>query len=78
MFDMGGEYHCYGADISRSWPIDGKFTQVQREVYTTVFEAQEAVMKQMKAGVSWPKMHRLAGTFGESIIIFYFKYVAQD
>jgi hypothetical protein len=28
MFDMGGEYHCYTADISRSFPVDGKFTEV--------------------------------------------------
>eukprot|EP01127_Copromyxa_protea_P001640 TRINITY_DN1159_c0_g1_i2.p1 TRINITY_DN1159_c0_g1~~TRINITY_DN1159_c0_g1_i2.p1 ORF type:complete len:289 (+),score=77.16 TRINITY_DN1159_c0_g1_i2:629-1495(+) len=60
MFDMGGEYHCYGADISRSWPVDGKFSQAQCEVYTAVFDAQEAVMKAMKPGVSWPAMHRLA------------------
>lgn len=60
MFDMGGEYHCYGADISRSFPISGKFTQPQREIYGTVLAAQEAVMKEMKVGVSWPAMHRLA------------------
>lgn len=69
MFDMGAEYHCYGADISRSWPVDGKFTQAQREVYTAVYEAQEAVMKSMKHGVSWPSMHRLAGTIIYFIIV---------
>jgi Xaa-Pro dipeptidase len=60
MFDMGGEYACYGADISRSFPVDGKFTPAQREVYSTVLAAQDAVMKAMKPGVSWPTMHRLA------------------
>jgi len=60
MFDMGGEYNCYGADISRSFPVSGKFSQGQREVYTAVLSAQEAVMKAMKPGVSWPAMHRLA------------------
>ena len=25
MFDMGGEYNCYGADISRSFPVNGTF-----------------------------------------------------
>ena len=61
MFDMGGEYHCYGADISRTFPVGGKFSEKQREIYTVVYEAQEAVMKAMKAGVSWPAMHRLSG-----------------
>lgn len=60
MFDMGGEYHCYGADISRSFPVNGKFTPDQREVYSVVLAAQEAVMQAMKPGVSWPDMHRLA------------------
>jgi len=60
MLDMGGEYHCYGADISRSWPIDGTFTESQTQIYETVLAAQEAVMSVMKAGVSWPDMHRLA------------------
>lgn len=74
MFDMGGEYHCYTADISRSFPVDGKFTQVphtyfssrahlqdQREIYLTVYDAQQAVLDAMKPGVKWRDMHRLAG-----------------
>jgi len=60
MFDMGGEYHCYTADISRSWPIDGKFTEDQRQIYQTVLDAQQAVMDSMKPGVCWREMHRLA------------------
>jgi len=60
MFDMGGEYHCYGADISRSFPVSGKFSPSQKEIYLAVLAAQEAVMNTMKAGVSWPQMHRLA------------------
>jgi len=60
MFDMGAEYACYGADISRSFPVNGRFTQSQREVYSTVLAAQNAVLKSMKPGVSWPEMHRLA------------------
>jgi len=60
MFDMGGEYHCYTADISRSWPSSGKFTEGQMQIYQTVYDAQQAVMDAMKPGVSWPAMHRLA------------------
>lgn len=60
MFDMGGEYHCWGADISRSFPANRKFTQDQREVYSAVLAAQQAVMDAMKPGVSWPEMHILS------------------
>jgi len=60
MFDMGGEYHCYGADISRSFPVSGKFSDSPPALSLTVLAAQEAVMSTMKAGVSWHEMHRLA------------------
>jgi len=60
MFDMGGEYHCYGADISRSYPVNGKFTESQKEIYLSVFAAQQAVMDTMKPGIVWADMHRLA------------------
>lgn len=61
MFDMGAEYHCYGADISRSFPVNGTFSEDQRQIYSTVLAAQQAVMDAMKPGVSYAKMHRLAG-----------------
>jgi Xaa-Pro dipeptidase len=60
MFDMGGEYHCYAADISRSFPANGKFSLEQKEVYLSVLAAQQAVLDNLKAGVHWPDMHRLA------------------
>jgi len=60
VFDMGAEHHCYASDITRSFPVNGKFTQDQRDVYETVLAAQEAVMKSMKPGVEWTDMHRLA------------------
>lgn len=60
MFDMGGEYHCYASDISRSFPVNGKFTEDQKMIYEGVFAAQEAVMNTMKPGVSWPDMHLLS------------------
>jgi len=60
MFDMGGEYNCYGADISRSFPVSGKFSPQQRTIYGAVLAAQDAVLNAMKPGVSWPSMHRLA------------------
>lgn len=60
LFDMGAEYHRYASDVTCSFPADGSFTADQRAVYETVLEAQWAVMKAMKPGVSWLDMHELA------------------
>eukprot|EP00916_Digyalum_oweni_P001781 GHVL01003433.1.p1 GENE.GHVL01003433.1~~GHVL01003433.1.p1 ORF type:complete len:499 (+),score=45.55 GHVL01003433.1:1-1497(+) len=60
LFDMGGEYYCYGADITCSFPCNGKFTEKQRQVYETVYNASRAVMEGCKPGVCWVDMHKLA------------------
>jgi len=60
LFDMGAQYYCYSADITCSFPLNGKFTADQKIVYNAVLKAQRAVEAAMKPGVSWPSMHRLA------------------
>jgi Xaa-Pro dipeptidase len=60
VLDMGAQYNGYATDITRSYPVNGKFTADQRAVYEAVREAQAAVMAAMKPGVSWPSMHQLA------------------
>jgi len=41
----GGEYHGYSGDVSRTWPINGRFTSPQRELYEAVLHVQSAVLK---------------------------------
>lgn len=60
LFDMGGEYYCYGSDITCSFPANGRFTPDQRDVYKAVLKASRAVMSAIRPGVAWPDMHRLA------------------
>lgn len=60
LFDMGGEYACYGADITTSFPVSGKFTPNQRMVYSAVLAAVYAVEDAMKPGVKWLDMHTLS------------------
>ncbi|KAJ7269443.1 hypothetical protein O6H91_01G156700 [Diphasiastrum complanatum] len=60
LLDMGAEYHCYCSDITCSFPITGKFTDDERVVYGAVLEAQKAVISEIRPGVSWIDMHRLA------------------
>jgi Xaa-Pro dipeptidase len=60
LFDMGGEYYCYGSDITCTYPSNGKFTDKQRFVYETTLKANRAVLEAVKPGVSWVDMHLLA------------------
>merc|ERR1712137_665796 len=57
LFDMGAEYHCYGSDITCSYPANGKFTNAQRDIYESVLAALKAVFAKLKPGVSWTDMH---------------------
>lgn len=60
LLDMGAEYMFYGSDITRSFPVGGRFSADQRVVYGAVLAAQDAVMAAMRPGVEWADMHRLA------------------
>jgi Xaa-Pro dipeptidase len=60
MLDMGAEYACYGADISRTFPVGGRFSADQRIVYGAVLAAQDAVFAALRPGLEWADAHRLA------------------
>jgi len=58
--DMGAEYHGYTADITRSFPINGKFANEQRIIYDLVLEAQDSGIAQAKVGNDFKAPHRAA------------------
>ena len=60
LFDMGGNYCGYAADITCSFPANGKFTADQKMVYNAVLAARDAVMNAAKPNVTWTDMHLLA------------------
>lgn len=60
LFDMGANYCGYAADITCSFPANGKFTEDQKFIYNAVLDARNAVLKEAREGVSWVEMHRLA------------------
>ncbi|TMW49509.1 hypothetical protein DOY81_005399 [Sarcophaga bullata] len=60
LFDMGANYCGYAADITCSFPANGKFTEDQKFIYNAVLDARNAVLKEAKDGVSWVDMHRLS------------------
>lgn len=53
LIDAGAEYQNYAADITRTFPANGKFTPEQRDIYQLVLDAQLAAIKTVKPGASW-------------------------
>jgi Xaa-Pro aminopeptidase len=51
LMDLGAEFHGYTADITRTIPVNGKFSPEQKAIYELVYNAQEASMKACKPGV---------------------------
>lgn len=58
--DVAGEYHGYAADVTRTFPVSGKFTSEQRAIYEIVMNAQEAGIRECKAGASFGAAHNAA------------------
>jgi Xaa-Pro aminopeptidase len=51
LMDLGAEYHGYTADITRTIPVNGKFSTEQKQIYDLVLKAQEEAMKIAKPGL---------------------------
>lgn len=61
LLDAGVETHTlYTADITRTFPISGSYTEVQRRVYNAVYDAQEASMAVIRPGAAYRDMHDAA------------------
>lgn len=60
LIDAGGEYDCYSADITRTFPANGKFSPTQRALYEVVLNAQLAVINMIRPGIRWNDMHTTA------------------
>jgi Xaa-Pro aminopeptidase len=61
LLDAGVEVDSlYTADITRTLPINGKFTKVQLEIYQAVLDAADAVFAMAKPGVTYSEMHKTA------------------
>jgi Xaa-Pro aminopeptidase len=60
LIDAGAEYDGYASDITRTFPVNGKFSPEQRDLYEVVLAAQAAGFKQAYAGKQWQDMHDAA------------------
>jgi Xaa-Pro aminopeptidase len=60
LIDAGCELHGYAADITRTFPVNGKFSSVQKDVYQLVLSAQAAAISAVQPGNSWDVPHTTA------------------
>jgi Xaa-Pro aminopeptidase len=60
LIDAGCELDGYASDITRTFPVGGRFTAAQREVYELVLAAQRAAMDKVRAGNAWNEPHDAA------------------
>jgi Xaa-Pro aminopeptidase len=56
LMDVGAMYHGYSADVTRTFPANGKFTEEQKAIYQAVYDAQEEVFKLCKEGVNYGEL----------------------
>jgi Xaa-Pro aminopeptidase len=61
LMDVGAEYDHYTADITRTFPVNGKFSPAQAAIYQVVYDSQEAVAGASKPGATLSDVNR-AGT----------------
>ncbi len=60
LIDAGGEYECYAADVTRTIPVNGRYTEHQARVYNIVLQAQEAAIRMIAPGNTWNQPHEAA------------------
>ena len=60
LIDAGCEFDGYAADLTRTFPVSGRFSGPQREVYELVLAAQAAAIAAVKPGAPWDEPHHAA------------------
>ncbi|MGD8429061.1 MAG: aminopeptidase P N-terminal domain-containing protein [Ectothiorhodospiraceae bacterium] len=60
LIDAGVELDCYASDITRTFPVNGRFSAEQRGVYEVVLAAQQAAIEAVGPGAHWNRPHEVA------------------
>ena len=66
LIDLGSAEAHYCADISRTFPVNGKFTERQKEIYNTVLEAQRMVIAAAKPGLTLRDLNQMVIDYYET------------
>lgn len=59
LIDLGAQYHQYAADITRTYPVSGRFSERQKTLYNIVLKAQEAVIAAIKPGALLEDLNKI-------------------
>jgi len=60
LIDAGAEYDGYAADITRTFPVNGKFSGAQKDLYEVVLAAQLKAIDEVRSGNPWDHVHETA------------------
>mgnify|MGYP001036302878 FL=1 len=60
LLDVGAEFRRYSADVTRTFPVGGRFTAEQRKIYDVVLKAQKAAIAVIRPGVPFEEIDRTA------------------
>lgn len=62
LIDAGCEYQGYASDITRTFPVNGRFTEAQKRMYNWVLKAQQAALEVIKPGATLPEAYKVAAS----------------
>ncbi len=60
LMDVGAEYEHLSADVTRTFPLNGRFSPAQAEIYNAVLAAQEQALAVVRPGAQFADVHRVA------------------
>jgi len=69
LMDFGAEYANYASDLTRTIPVNGKFTSRQKEIYNAVLRVQKAAIQMLTPGNSFEAYHKKVGRIMEKELI---------
>lgn len=59
LFDVGAQFGWYNGDITRTFPVNGKFTNIQKKIYNIVLSGQLKVIESIKPGVPFRNLNEI-------------------
>lgn len=69
LMDVGAEYANYASDLTRCFPVNGRFTQRQKDVYNAVLHVKNEAQKLLKPGITLPDYHVEVGKIMEGELL---------
>ena len=60
LIDAGAEYGYYASDVTRTFPVNGRFSRAQAEIYQLVLDSQLAAIESVKPGIAYTAVHDVA------------------